>query len=692
MTGLAARLRRLGRPRPTADQSTTGPKADAFGAVLEAALDAAPIGFAVINWQTGTATVNAELAELLDGFGPLERIDQLIDQVHPADRHLVEPAVRAVGPAKVLLRVVHPSLGIRHVQVLSAPIDQGDSGPSTVVVAVEVEDRIEHARRLEQFRAVADSTSDVVAITSLRGEADYLNPAGQRFFGDATVSLQTLGHLVARDDHPQLFGHAFRTAGRGDSWNGELVMLDRHGGRHPMSVVMTGLADPDGRVTAFALICRDVSEQRQLESRLAFASGHDPLTGLPNRQQLLDTLSSDLGTGTPTAVLFGGLDGFKLVNDSLGHDVGDRVLRTVAERLVTAALPDGLVARLGGDEFVIVCRGPLVDLDRATEVAQRCLDAVGAPIEVAGREHVLAMSIGVALRDAPVSATELLQEADLAMHAAKTQGRGRVEVFDHDMRIRADERVELERDLRLALERGEIELRYQPIVDTATGEVTSFEALARWMHPTRGMLMPGEFLPLVAATGLAVQFGTVVVRQATAATARLRAIHPDVTTAVNMSAPQLLDHELVSVTADALQSASLAPHALTIEITEEVVMDELHSARAHLDALRDLGVRFAIDDFGTGYSNLSMLRQFAADYVKIDRSLVEGDATLLRLVLSLTGELGFASIAEGVETVEQMGLLQALGCRLAQGYYIAEPLVIDEALAFLRDSPSSRTD
>lgn len=544
-------------------------------------------------------------------------------------------------------------------------------------------------RRLEQFGAIVDTTPDVIAITSIRGGEDYLNPAGREMFGTQSISLQTLGQLVAREDHPRLFGHAFPTANRGRAWNGELVFVDPQGARRPMSVVVMGLADGDGQIDAFALICRDVSERRQLESQLAFAAGHDTLTGLPNRQLMLDTLSETVERGGHVALLFGGLDGFKLVNDSLGHDVGDRVLRTVAERLVESARPDDLVARLGGDEFVIVCPDPPTNLDETRSIAQRCIDAVGLPIELDDREFVVSMSIGITVRERPAAASELLQEADLAMHAAKTVGRGHIAVFDDDMRTRADVRAELEHDLRRALERGEIELRFQPIVDTASGLVSSFEALARWMHPTRGMLMPADFLPLVETAGYALTFGEAVVRQAAAAAVRLRAVRPDVTTAVNMSPQQLLDQQLVTVMADALATAGLDPTALTIEITEETVMGELHSARPRLDALRSLGVRFAIDDFGTGYSNLSMLRQFAADYVKIDRSLVEGDATLLRLVLSLTGELGFVPIAEGVETVEQLGLLQALGCRLAQGYYIAEPLELDDAIAFLGESAPS---
>lgn len=688
MRGRLARLTRLTRRGPAA--ATPGGPSGPDPALLAAAVDAAPVGIVLVDHRTATASLNAAVLAYAGSSGT-DDLDHLLGMVHPSDRHVLEAVLGgSVTTLTEVVRVVHPTLGLRHVRVAVAPIDDDGEVIGAVAILHDVDEHIGHSRQLEQFRAVADTTTDVVAVASMSGGDDYLNQAGRQLLGVDHVSLLTLGRLVAREDHAVLFGQAVRAVSRGATWSGELTLIDARGGRRPMSVAMTGLAGPDGRSEAFALICRDVTEQRRLESRLAFAAGHDPLTGLPNRQQLLDTLSADLDAGAPIAVLFGGVDGFKYVNDSLGHPVGDRILRSVAERLTASARPDDLVARLGGDEFVVVCRGVPIDPDGARAVAQRCIDAVAAPVEVDGREHVVAVSVGIAIAGHQrTTASELLQEADLAMHSAKTLGRGRVAVFDSEMRIRADERVQLESDLRRALDHDEIVLRFQPIVHTGTGTVSSFEALARWHHPTRGMLMPKDFMPIVEAGDFATAFGEVVITQATEAAAALRAVQPDVTTAVNLSPRQLLDDRLVTATAHALRSAGLSPEALTIEITEEIVMDQLHAVRPRLDALRALGVRFAIDDFGTGYSNLSMLRQFEADYVKIDRSLVGGEATLLRLVLSLTGELGFASIAEGVETVEQLGLLHALGCSLAQGYYIAEPLELDDALAFLSDAGRS---
>ena len=337
----------------------------------------------------------------------------------------------------------------------------------------------------------------------------------------------------------------------------------------------------------------------------------------------------------------------------------------------------------------MVCREEL-GVDAAIAIAQRFIDVVRQPVEIEGREHVVSMSIGIAIGRPGLSASELVQQADLAMYAAKRTGRRRVAVFDREMRVRADERLELEADLRAAMERGEIELHYQPIVNTLSGDILGFETLARWHHPTRGLLQPKDFIPVVESAGFAKSFGEFVVKEATSTAAMMRLLAPRITMAVNMSRHQLLDHRLVDVIGDALADARLPASALSIEITEEMVMDELNAAQPRLDALRELGVRFAIDDFGTGYSNLAMLKQFSADYVKIDRSLIHGEMELIQLVLSLTRELGFAAIAEGVETAEQLEELRAHGCHHAQGYYFATPMNTAEAMAYL--SARSETD
>ena len=653
---------------------------------LRTSVDTAPIGIMTVDLVGRTTLVNALITDFLQVDGAPSSLEDFLKHVHHGDAHVVDELRQAIAdgrPARRGMRVVHPALGLRDIRVNTAPMtDDGGVLIGAAITLQDIHDDVDNRRKLEQFRTIADSTSDIIGVASLRPHADYLNPAGRSFFGRERISLEEIRELVPQQYHQQLFRDGLRVILEGGTWSGEIEVYDRHRTRRPTSAVVMGLFDDAGEIEAFAAIFRDIEERKALESRLAFEAGHDLLTGLPNRQKLFHTLSETLAAGDPVAVLFGDLDGFKLVNDSLGHSVGDALLTSVATRLVDSARANDLVGRLGGDEFVVVCREDLAP-DAAMAIAQRFIDVVRRPIVIDGREHVVSMSMGIAIGGNGVSASELVQQADLAMYAAKRTGRRRVAVFDREMRVRADERLELEADLRSALVNSEIELHYQPIVNTLSGEILGFETLARWNHPSRGLLQPKEFMPVVESAGFARRFGEYVVKEASHTAAMMRLIAPRLTMSVNMSRHQLLDHRLVDVIADALAAARLPASALTLEITEEMVMDELNAVLPRLDALRALGVRFAIDDFGTGYSNLSMLKQFSADYVKIDRSLIHGESELMQLVLSLTRELGFAAIAEGVETAEQLEELRTLGCHHAQGYYFATPMNTAEAMGYL---------
>lgn len=662
---------------------------------LRTSVDTAPIGIMTVDLDGHTTLVNALITDFLQVPVPPANLDEFRAlHVHHSDAAVVlemHQAIREGKPMRKGMRVVHPDLGIRDIRVNTAPmIDDEGRLVGAALTLQDVHDELDNRRKLEQFRTIADSTSDIIGVASLRPHNDYLNPSARAFFGVERISLGDVPNFIPPDYHELLFDEVVRVIGDGGTWSGEIEVLDRHRTRRPTSAVIMGLFDDAGELDAFAIICRDIEERKALEQRLAFEAGHDLLTGLPNRQKLFHTLSESLSAGEPVAVLFGDLDGFKLVNDSLGHAIGDQMLTSVASRLVDSARANDLVGRLGGDEFVVVCREDLTP-EAATAIAQRFIDVVRQPVEIAGREHVVSMSIGIAIGRAGMSASELVQQADLAMYAAKRTGRRRVAVFDREMRVRADARLELEADLRTAMEQGEIELHYQPIVHTITGDVLGFETLARWLHPVRGLLLPKEFMPVVESAGFARPFGEFVVRESAHTAAMMRLVSPRITMAVNMSRHQLLDHRLVDVIADALADAQLPASALSIEITEEMVMDELNAAQPRLDALRQLGVRFAIDDFGTGYSNLAMLKQFSADYVKIDRSLIHGEVELMQLVLSLTRELGFAAIAEGVETAEQLDELRANGCHHAQGYYFATPMNTAEAMAYLTRMSSGRS-
>ena len=429
---------------------------------------------------------------------------------------------------------------------------------------------------------------------------------------------------------------------------------------------------------------------------------HDTLTGLPNRALVLERLDHALARGQrhegTVGVLFVDLDRFKVVNDTLGHSVGDEVLIRIGERLRAAMRPADTVGRLAGDEFVVVCDDmEPVDL---LHVAQRVAAAIEVPLPLYGREAVITASIGIAYVAGGGRAEDVLRDADVAMYRAKERGRSRIEVFDEAVRARILERLETEHLLRRALDRGELDVHYQPIVRVGSGALVSFEALVRWNHPERGLVSPDEFIPMAEDTGLIIPIGRWVLREACAQVSAWRAASPSmgsVQVSVNLSAKQFNNPDIVSTVAEALAMASLPAAALTLEITESVLMEEVESTAQTLRALKDLGVGLSIDDFGTGYSSLSYLKRFPVDALKIDRSFVDGlgtdaeDHAIVSAVVSLAHALGLSVVAEGVETRCQLEELRRLGCDSAQGYLLGRPQPAQTAWRTAEPPPRGRS-
>ncbi len=455
--------------------------------------------------------------------------------------------------------------------------------------------------------------------------------------------------------------------------------------------------DEGGRVHEVTLIIEDVTARKRLEGELTHQANHDPLTGLPNRALFLDRLGQALGRagrqgeagegGGRVAVLFTDLDNFKYVNDSLGHRAGDELLVSVAGRLRGCLRPGDTLARLGGDEFVVVLEdvAGLADAEAAAERMARALDE--APFDLGGREVFATTSTGMALGgpgEAGGSDAEgLLRSADAAMYRAKEGGKDRHEAYEAGMRARASERLGLEGDLRRALERREFVLHYQPEVDLRSGRTVGAEALLRWQHPERGLVPPGEFVPLAEETGLIVPIGRWALGEACHRARVLneqRAVGPPLTMSVNLSARQFRNPSLIEEVAGALEEAGLEPGVLVLEITESVVMDDATGTVGTLEGLKALGVGLAVDDFGTGYSSMAYLRRFPVDHLKVDRSFVAGlgrnpeDDVIVAGMISLAHALGLGTVAEGVETEGQLARLEGMGCDLAQGFYFSEPL------------------
>ena len=440
-------------------------------------------------------------------------------------------------------------------------------------------------------------------------------------------------------------------------------------------------------------------ERKTFEDRLAYQAQYDPLTGLPNRGLFVELLTLALARThrrqTTSAVLFLDLDRFKNVNDSLGHDAGDELMRKLSTRLGAGVRPGDTVARFGGDEFTVLCDDLSLEHARreAIDVAQRLLDVIEAPIQLNGEDQHLSASIGIALAGPDDSPETLLRDADAAMYRAKAEGKGRWEFFDEAMGSSARDRLETENALHRALERDELRIFFQPIIELGGGSCSGAEALVRWQHPERGLVAPDAFIDLAEETGLIVPIGMWVLEESCRQLMKWLAngqVTPTFTMAVNLSARQLAQADLVAQVAAALERTGAPPEQICLEITESVLMVE--TMIVYIDALRALGLRLSIDDFGTGYSSLAYLRRFPVDSIKVDQSFVEGlgteseDSAIVAAVVGLGHALGLTVVAEGVETELQLAELVALGCDRAQGFYFSRPQPHDVFAAVIENS------
>ncbi|HEX7134127.1 MAG TPA: EAL domain-containing protein, partial [Iamia sp.] len=460
--------------------------------------------------------------------------------------------------------------------------------------------------------------------------------------------------------------------------------------------VLNRLDDPD--VCGIVVNLQDISDRKRMEEQLAHQAFHDPLTGLANRALVIDRIEHSLQrgsrTGTDPAVIYLDVDGFKTVNDRLGHEAGDSLLRQIADRLVATVRAEDTVARLGGDEFAILVEENHAQADEARTTAERILQAMGIPLQIEDELIAVSASIGVAVANPRSTTTSLLRDADVAMYRAKASGKAQVVVYDLDMGTEAGETLQIEADLARAVERGELELFYQPVVDLANERVVGFEALLRWWHPRLGLVLPDRFIPVAEKTGLIVPIGRWVLETACATAARWQQSDPNgtMTMAINVSARQFASDDIVDDVARALSSSGLDPQRLVLELTETALVADPEQTAQRLHHLHDLGAKLAIDDFGTGFSSLSYLRQFPVDILKIDRSFIETitDDTplppIVRGLLDLGHTLDLEIVAEGIELDVQRTGLRDQSCGLGQGFLFSRPLPAADAERLL-DQP-----
>ena len=553
------------------------------------------------------------------------------------------------------------------------------------------------AERERHFRGLVSSSSDVVSLLGADGVVRWCSPAAARVFGwepEGVVGEAFLGLVHPDDVEGVRRVLADVTDAKGGARSLECRLSSSGGWQDTETTVTNRLDDP--HVAGLVLNSRDVSERKLLERQLAHQAFHDPLTGLANRALLMDRIEHALALARPVAagvaVVVCDVDGFKGVNDSLGHAAGDELLVAAAHRLRTCAREHDTVARLGGDDFALLLEG-LGAWDAAELTAHHIVAAFAEPFVLEGREVVVSVSVGTALGAGATTPAQVLRDADLAMYGAKARGGGRAVAFEPGMHAAALERLELEADLRRAIAGGDLQLHYQPLVRVHDGTVDGVEALVRWNHPVRGPIPPAVFVPLAEETGLVLDLGRWVLETALAQLAGWRAdgtAASDLTMSVNVSPLQLADYRLVGDVTDALHRHGLDPSLVVLEITESAVVADPTAAVAQLEALRRLGVRLALDDFGTGWSSLSALRSFPLDSLKVDRAFVEGITdqpaalALVRGILTLSGALCLETVAEGVETAEQFDALRVMRCGLAQGYHLARPAPADEIAPLLR--------
>jgi diguanylate cyclase (GGDEF)-like protein/PAS domain S-box-containing protein len=551
-------------------------------------------------------------------------------------------------------------------------------------------------RQSAHFRSLVTSSTDLVLV---------FGAAGCRYASQSVTSMlgrpdhELLGEGFTEFVHPENRASLRATYAEGEPPS-EMVfrMTNRFGESRCLEAHITDLRD-DRRIRGVVLNARDITERLQLEEELTRQAFHDGLTGLANRALFRDRLDQALAraerSACPLAVLLIDLDGFKQVNDTLGHDAGDQLLRQVAERFAEASRPGDTLARLGGDEFAMLLEDAAERV--AVAVARRLLDRLSDPMSVAGHEMTLGASIGIVAHTGPGLSEDLIRHADVAMYAAKESGRGRFELFQDDMGRELGELLGLEHELRLGLKRGEFKVHYQPLVDLEARVVIGVEALLRWYSPTRDVVHPSRFIPVAETTGLIMALGEFVLKEACRETAdwRRAGLLPEpFTTWVNLSGKQLSAGGVSALVRQTLTGENVSPSLLGLEVTETAIVvggPAGERARAELQELHDLGVRIAIDDFGTGFSSLGHLRSFPIDVIKVDRSFIQGvernakDAAITANLASLAHALGLVATAEGIESESQLASVRALGCDHAQGFLFAHPVPPEEIGALLAD-------
>jgi len=566
---------------------------------------------------------------------------------------------------------------------------------ATIFEDITARKKTEETTRI--MATVFSNSNEAILITDAHNRIIAVNAAFERLTGyeaDEVIG-QDPKVLSTGNTPPETYRAMWQSLKERGGWQGELLDRRKNGETFPKWLSISVVRDATGQVANYIGSFIDISERKASEERVRHLAHHDALTGLPNRFSLQERLAQALGFAARNrkmlALMMIDLDNFKTINDTLGHQTGDRLLIEVAQRLLQAVRASDIVARLGGDEFVVVLPDIDVPAD-AAHVAEKILETVERPCAVDGQELRTSPSIGICLYPTDAaSSDDLMKNADVAMYHAKAQGRANYQFFTAELQQATLARIAIENDLRASLDAGHFELHYQPQLDLRTGRISGVEALLRWRHPERGLVAPADFIPVAEETGLIMPLGDWVLREACRQLAVWQAAGIEgIRMSVNLSASQFLDPQLALRIAEILGENAVAAAMLDLEVTESMSMRSPADTVALMDALTQQGMSLSIDDFGTGYSSMAYLKMFPIRTLKIDRSFVSdietdpNDAQICDVTVLLAHKLGLETVAEGVETPEQLKFLLSIGCERIQGFLISRPLPAAEVAPFIR--------
>ncbi|MFN8049988.1 MAG: EAL domain-containing protein [Acidimicrobiales bacterium] len=667
----------------------------------------APFGIGLQDRDGNFVFLNARLKQIMGTSANYLLRDELDHHIDQADLNSARSAMTAgpdTDPRTSQMRFHRPDGELRWASVRILPQTDTLGEITNYLWAVEdITARVRAEEDQARLYTLMEASSDLVIVMDPNLVPLYVNPAARRFLGiePHVVLTPESAQLEFASQPPEALDTIVQHMSSREIWHGEVTLRSASGTWEPFSAMVVPDTTKSGELNRISAVLRDITERKQFEERLEWEATHDPLTDLPNRalltQRLADAMERSARDGTWVAVVFLDLDNFRIINESLGHRVGDNLLKQTAQKLTGLVWSRDMVARFGADEFAIVMEG-LDTADGAMALAERIRKAVSGRVGMAEVELLMTFTAGVAVTDGhrgdPAS---VIRDANAALHEAKHRGRDRTEVFNGNLRARAVDRLTVETGLRRALRRDELRLFYQPQISLTSGRINGAEALIRWQHPEHGLLSPGEFVPIAEQSGLIIPIGPWVIEEACRTLAKWSKELPGgdrFTMGINLSGKQLVKPTLIADIEAVLAETGVDPSHIEMEITESILLDDVDRSILVLEKLKALGLKLSLDDFGTGYSSLTYLRSFPIDVVKIDRSFVDGigedreNAAIVRSVVDLARTLGLSCIAEGVETESDLAELRALGCDTAQGFLFAKPLSEPDAARLISYDPS----